>query len=168
MICSCAAGEKGKISTKLYYKYKKTAPHLFGTGPLILHLKVLPCVLADRVVCLLADVVLDLARILLSGLFVHAEGDEKFCERVVAVEHLCCDRHAAVCQRDEAVAVHLDISVFAQALGRVGDAGLRHAQMVGHVDRTDIAVLLFHHQHGFEIIFRCLLDFHVRFHQLHC
>lgn len=91
-------------------------------------------VLADRVVCLLADVVFDLARILLSGLFVHAEGDEKFCERVVAVEHLCCDRHAAVCQRDEAVAVHLDISVFAQSLGRVGDAGLRHAQMVGHVD----------------------------------
>ena len=82
MICSCAAGEKGKISTKLYYKYKKTAPHLFGTGPLILHLKVLPCVLADRVVCLLADVVLDLARILLSGLFVTPRWSATSTERI--------------------------------------------------------------------------------------
>ena len=78
-------GRKREDIDKIYYKYKKTAPHLFGTGPLILNLKVQPCVLADRVVCLLADVVLELARILLSGLFVHAEGDEKFCERVVAV-----------------------------------------------------------------------------------
>ena len=108
--------------------------------------------LADRVVRLLADVVLNLARILLSGLFVHAEGDEKFCERVVAVEHLCCDRHAAVCQRDEAVAVHLDISIFAQSLGRVGDAGLRHAQLLCDVDGADIPVLLLHHQHGLQVI----------------
>ena len=139
---------------------------LFASFSETRRLCVFSCVLADRVVCLLADVVLDLARILLSGLFVHAEGGEKFCERVVAVEHLGGNGHAAVGQRDEAVAVHLNVAVFAQALGRVGDAGLRHAQMVGHVDRADIAVLLFHHQHGFEIIFRCLLDFHVRFHQL--
>ena len=87
-------GKKGKISTKLYYKYKKTAPHLFGTGPLILHLKVLPCVLADRVVCLLADVVLDLAGVLLRHLGVHPQSDEEAGQSVVPVQHTGGNGHA--------------------------------------------------------------------------
>ena len=123
---------------------------------------------ADRVIGLLADVVLDLARILLGGFFVHTECNEKFRERVVAVEHFCSDGHAAVGQRDETVAVHLDIAVFAQTLGRIGHAGLGHAKVLCHIDRTDIAVHFLHHQHGLEIILGGLLDLHRRFHQLFC
>ena len=123
---------------------------------------------ADRVIGLLADVVLDLAGVLLGGFFVHTECNEKFRERVVAVEHLSGDGHAAVGQRDETVAVHLDIAVFAQTLGRIGHAGLCHAEVLRHVNGANVSVLELHHQHGLEIILGGLLDLHRRFHQLFC
>ena len=79
---------------------------------------------------LLADVVLDLAGVLLRRLLVDTDGNEELRQRMVPVEHFRGDLHAAGRQGDESVAIHRDMAALAQALGRVGDAGLRDAQML--------------------------------------
>ena len=90
---------------------------------------------------------------------------EKLRERVVPVEHARGNVHAARRERDEPVAVHRDVAVFAQALGRVGHARLRHAELLRDVDRADVTVFLLHHQHCFQIVFRSSQDLHSGFHQ---
>ena len=75
---------------------------------------------AERGIRLLADVVLHLAGIFLGGLGVHAELHEKLGQRVVPVEHTRGNVHAAGRERDEPVAIHGDVAILAQALGRVG------------------------------------------------
>ena len=87
-------------------------------------------VAAERGIRLLADVVLHLAGVLLGGLSVHAELHEKLGQRVVPVEHTRGDVHPARRERDEPVAIHGDVAVFAQALGRIGHARLRDAELL--------------------------------------
>ena len=115
---------------------------------------------AERVEGLLAHVVLHAAGILKRGLFVHAEGYQEAGKHPVPLQHTGRDLHAALAERDEAVLIHGNIAVFAQALGRIGDAGLGDAQLLGNVDGADIAMLLLHHQHRLEIILRSSQNFH--------
>ena len=122
-------------------------------------------VAAERRVRLLADVMLHLAGVLLGGLGVDAELHEKLRERMVPVEHFRGDLHAAGRQGDESVAIHRDMAALAQALGRVGHARLRHAELLRDVDRADVTVFLLHHQHCFQIVFRSSQDLHSGFHQ---
>ena len=41
--------------------------------------------------------------------------------------------------------IHGDKTVFTETLGRVADAGLGYAEVVGNVNGADISVLLLHH-----------------------
>ena len=149
-----------------FFDFTVLRPPGIGVEPFLSVVQVASCVVADRLIGLLADVVLDLAGVLLRRFGVDAERDEKIRERVVPIEHFGGDGHAAVGQGDETVLVHFDVAVFAQTLGRIGDAGLCDPQMLRHIDRADIAALLFHHQHGLQIVLGCFLDLHGRFYQL--
>ena len=91
---------------------------------------------------------LDLAGVRLGGGGVHAQGHQETGQGVMPVQHTLGDGHAGGGQGDEPILVHGDVAVFPQAFGGVGDAGLRDAQVLRHVDGTDVAVLLLHHQHG--------------------
>ena len=105
------------------------------------------CVGTDGVKGLLTDVVLDLTGVCLRRSGVDAQRHQEFRQRVVPVQHTLGDGHTAGRQGDESVLVHRDIAVFPQPFGGVGHAGLCHAQMLGHVDGTNISMLLLHHQH---------------------
>jgi len=117
-------------------------------------------VAAERGIRLLADVVLHLAGVLLGGLSVHAELHEKLGQRVVPVEHTRGDVHPARRERDEPVAIHGDVAVFAQALGRVGHARLRDAEVLCDVDRANVSVPLLHHQHCLQIVLCGFVNVH--------
>ena len=95
---------------------------------------------------------LDAAGVCACRLLAHAEAQQKLGQHRVARIHLPRDGEPRTGECDAAAYVHGQIPVFAQALGSVADAGLAHAQMLGHVDRANIAVLFLHHQHGFKII----------------
>ena len=114
---------------------------------------------------LVADVVLDLAGVFLRHLGVHPQSDEEAGQSVVPVQHTGGNGHAGVRQGDEPLPVHGDIAVFPQPLGGVADTGLGDTQMLRHVDGTDIAALLLHHQHGLQIVLRGFLYLHGKLHQ---
>ena len=78
----------------------------------------------------------------------------------MALEHFGCDLHTGIRQCDEAILIHLNISVFPQTLGGVSHAGLRHPQVLRYVHIAHISMLGLHHQHGFQIILRCFQDLH--------
>ena len=73
--------------------------------------------------------------------------------------------HPARRERDEPVAIHGDVAILAQALGRVGRARLRDTELLRDVDRADVTVFLLHHQHRFQIVFCGSQDLHSGFHQ---
>lgn len=85
--------------------------------------------------------------------------------RVWSVQHTGGNGHAGVRQGDEPLPVHGDVSVFPQTFGGVADTGLGDTQMLRHVDGTDIAALLLHHQHGLQIVLRGFLYLHGKLHQ---
>lgn len=109
---------------------------------------------ADGLESLLADVVLDFAGIGLGGLRVHPQMDQKPGQGLVPVQHAGGNGHACVRQGDEPLLVHGDIAALPQALGGVADAGLCHAQILRNVNGANVAMLLLHHQHGFQVILR--------------
>ena len=109
---------------------------------------------ADGLKGLLADVVLHLAGVGLGGFRVHTQMDKKLRQGLVPVQHAGGDGHARVRQGDEPLLVHGDIAALPQALGGVADAGLCHAQILRNVNGTNVAMLLLHHQHGFQVILR--------------
>ena len=123
-------------------------------GFLSFRLQVGARVRADGVIGLLADVVLDLAGVLLRGPGVHAEGDEEGSERFVAVEHFGGDGHAGLRERDESILIHRDVPALLETARGVGDARLCHAEVLRHVNGANVSVLELHHQHGLEIVLR--------------
>ena len=82
------------------------------------------------------------------------ELDQKLRQGHVPVQHAGGDGHARVRQGDEPLLVHGDIAALPQALGGVADAGLCHAQILRNVNGANVAMLLLHHQHGFQVILR--------------
>lgn len=118
------------------------------------------CVAADGLEGLLADVVLDFAGIGLGGLRVHTQMDQKPGQGLVPVQHAGGDGHPRLRQGDEPLLVHGDVPAFPQALGGVADAGLGHAQILRNVNGANVAMLLLHHQHGFQVILRGSQDLH--------
>lgn len=132
---------------------KRTAPRavLFVC---IAHSQMALRVGADGLERLFTDVVLYLARIRLRRLRVNAQRHQEAGQRLMPVQHTGRDGHAAVRQGDEPVLIHGDVAVLPQPLGGVGHTGLRHAQMLRHVDGADVSVLLLHHQHRLQIVLR--------------
>ena len=97
---------------------------------------------------------LHLAGVGLGGFRVHTQMDQKLRQGLVPVQHTGGDGHARVRQGDEPLLVHGDIAALPQALGGVADAGLCHAQILRNVNGANVAMLLLHHQHGFQVILR--------------
>ena len=112
------------------------------------------CVRTYCLIRLLAYVMLDFAGVRLGGLLIHAERHQKSRQRLVTVEHLRRNAHAAFGERYKAVLIHGNVAALLQPLCGVGDARLRDAELLGHIYRPDIAVLFLHHQHGLEIVLR--------------
>ena len=117
--------------------------------------------LPDGFEALLAQIVLEFAGVFPGGLGVHAESDQHRGQELVPLVHAFCDRRSLVRQGDETVAAHGDVAVFTQPLRGVADARLGDAELCGDVDGADIAMLLLHHQHGFQIVFGGFLYFHM-------
>lgn len=47
----------------------------------------------------------------------------------------------------------------------LGDAGLRHAEMLRNIDGADVSRALLHHQHGFQVILCRSVYTHSKLHQ---
>ena len=90
------------------------------------------CVGADGVKGFLADIVLDLAGVGLGGGGVDTQRHQEPRQRVVPIQHIFRDGHAAGGQCNKPVLIHGDIAVFLETLGGVGDAWLRHAEKFGN------------------------------------
>lgn len=115
---------------------------------------------------LFADVVLNFAGVLPCGFLVYAKTNQILGQQLMPGVHPLGDFHAGLGEGDVAVAVHGNIAALPQAFRGIADGGLGHAQLFRHIKRTDIAVLLLHHQHGFQIVFRGSVYRHGKLHQL--
>ena len=109
--------------------------------------------IANRFEGLVADIVLDVASILVGNLLVHAQHNQKLGKHLVAVQDFMSDGHPGIGQRNQPIVVHFNIAVLPKPFGSVGNARLCHIQMFCNVNGANVTVLFLEHQHRFQIIF---------------
>ena len=115
---------------------------------------------ADRVFfseqkeALVADDMLDTARLVLGGLFLNACAHEDRLEVTVLGIDALCFRYAFFGEADEIVVVHRDKLLVTQEIHRAANAGLAEVHLLRQLKGADRALELpLQQKDGFEIVF---------------
>ena len=91
---------------------------------------------------LLADDMFDAAGVLCGGMLADAKGDKVAGQQLVALESALGNGSSGIGQVQVAVVIHDDKAVLTELLHSVADARLGESQLVGDVDRANVALAL--------------------------
>ena len=103
---------------------------------------------------------LDPARVVGGGLFVHAQTDQQLREHRVALVDRLRQLFPGIRQRDRAVFFHEDIPALAENAHRAGNAGLGIPKIFADVNGADIPAFLRQNQYSLKIHFTRFPDSH--------